>query len=518
MTNIKKLSGLVLAAVLCSSVVCVLAQTPASDAQLAIAKYGTPEEIDGKLDSGWDGANTYTNTNFVGSETNETDIEAEWKVMYDNAYLYFFVNITDSTIGDAEYEYDENGNYYAKNSIHLMFDLGYERGTFYDDNDFYIDISSQGYYNNHTEDAFDFVYYATTLTDDGYSAEIRVDFDYYTDFAAEEGTCIGFDLWANDNLPTLPGRMFARTWNDTSDSCWNNPSMMGTVQLGEKPADAAVTEKNQIERVIVTYPNIDEDKLPELRPGENLADFGAALTAITNMSDPQGGGSRDISVIIDGNLKGDGSAQYDTYHATATDDTGKNWYGVEFDKAYAVSSVVFVEGGHWGDGGWFGAAPTLQLLIDGTWTDASANLTPDYPGDSLEEQGAINEAYIFTLDNATECSGVRVMGDPNSLEGHTSCAEVQVFGSNAGTSTETTAAETEETTATVETEPETEAVAETEPVAEAQEENVSTEPAETSGDNTELTAPQTSDSTLVLLTITAVLSLGVCAATKKKVR
>lgn len=110
------------------------------------------------------------------------------------------------------------------------------------------------------------------------------------------------------------------------------------------------------------------------------------------------------------------------------------------------------------------------------------------------------------------------MGDPNSLEGHTSCAEVQVFGSNAGTSTETTAAETEETTATVETEPETEAVAETEPVAEAQEENVSTEPAETSGDNTELTAPQTSDSTLVLLTITAVLSLGVCAATKKKVR
>ena len=111
------------------------------------------------------------------------------------------------------------------------------------------------------------------------------------------------------------------------------------------------------------------------------------------------------------------------------------------------------------------------------------------------------------------------MGDPNSLEGHTSCAEVQVFGSNAGTSTETTASETEETTA-AETEPETEAVtdAEAEPVAEAQEETVSTEPAETSGDNTELTAPQTSDSTLVLLTITAVLSLGACAATKKKVR
>ena len=65
---------------------------------------------------------------------------------------------------------------------------------------------------------------------------------------------------------------------------------------------------------------------------------------------------------------------------------------MEFDKVYAVSSVVFVEGGHWGDGGWFGAAPTLQLLIDGTWTDAAAKLTPDYPGDSLEEQGAINEA------------------------------------------------------------------------------------------------------------------------------
>ena len=425
----KKLMLATLALVIALSVglVAASAQTPADDVILAKAVWGTPQEIDGMLDDGWGSANVYENENFVGMEENETDIAAKWRVMYDNAYVYFFIEVADDSIGDADYEYCPANDYYNKNSVHLMFDLGYERNTAYDGNDFYIDISSYGYYNNHNFTATDYVTSATQLTDDGYTVEVRLDPAFYPDFAAEEGTCFGFDLWANDNLPPLAGRLFARTWADGSDSSWNNPSMMGTIQLEAKPADAIEVVKEEI--AVKTYPNIEEELIPTIRPGTELREMGVIYTATTNAENPQGGGAKDIAVIADGVDGLHGGAQYDTYGAQLTDDMGVIWFGVEFDKPAEVSAVVFWEGGHWWDGGWFGASPFLQVLKDGKWSEVDFTLTPDYPEDDLDAQSPPYDSYIFTLNETATCEGVRVLGAPNvQASGHASCSEIEVYG------------------------------------------------------------------------------------------
>ena len=168
-----------------------------------------------------------------------------------------------------------------------------------------------------------------------------------------------------------------------------------------------------------------------------LKELGAKYTASTNATNPQGGGSRDISVIVDGvKLYGSDTQQYDTYRATLTDSLGKKqnteWYAVQFEKDYSVTHVVFWEGGHWADGGWFGDTPTVQVMVNKKWVDVSYTLTPNYPGDSQKEQNPGNEAYAFILDKPVMCTAVRVLGKRNSASGgHTSCAEIEVYGMRA---------------------------------------------------------------------------------------
>ncbi len=167
-----------------------------------------------------------------------------------------------------------------------------------------------------------------------------------------------------------------------------------------------------------------------------LKKLGAKYTGITNCNNPQGGGSKNISVIVDGkcNYSSD-SQQYDAFKASLSDSLGRNklqWFGVEFNEPYDVKYVVFWEGGHWNDGGWFGDTPYVQVLVDGKWKDAESVVSPSYPGDSLQAQLPANESYIFVLKDVVTCSAVRIVGPLNSLAGHASCAEIEVYGDYEG--------------------------------------------------------------------------------------
>jgi uncharacterized protein len=176
--------------------------------------------------------------------------------------------------------------------------------------------------------------------------------------------------------------------------------------------------------------------LPVKIPSEykELKTLGAKFTGITNGLYPQGAGSRDISIIVDGKTTfSNDSEQYDTYLATFSDELGQSgyqWFGVQFDKEYVVSHILFYEGGHWNEGGWFGSVPYVQAKINGKWTTVKATMTPDYPGDSYSEQFPSNETYTFILDTPTECSAVRIVGYKNSLAGNASCVEIEVYGKN----------------------------------------------------------------------------------------
>ena len=181
------------------------------------------------------------------------------------------------------------------------------------------------------------------------------------------------------------------------------------------------------DKSIITDRSVYFGKVSELKS------IGASYTVVSNSKNPGGGGSKDISVVIDGNKHyQNNTQQYDTFKATLTDDLGKKekieWIGVTFDKEYGVTHIVFWEGGHWNDGGWFGETPFVQVLIDGEWIDVVTTISPEYPDDSGESQAPVNESYVFTLKDPIICSGARVLGKQNHLAGHYSCAEFEVYG------------------------------------------------------------------------------------------
>ena len=367
--------------------------------------YGTPDAIDGVLDDGWNNANTYESDKHYSS--NPTEISATWKVMYDSTNLYFFVTVKDSTIGSEDYEkcpYPGLGDLWTKNTVQIYLDLGNEKTAGYDTNAFYIDINARGYVFCHYIKASQFVKAATVVSSTGYTVEVAVDLGVYSDFKAEKGTKFGLDVWASDNLCDNNGRADFVSWTG-KENVYSNTDLMGTATLGEKPANAA--------------------KYNGVIKGTNLKNVdGATLTGITNAV---GGNMNNVNIstfIVDGN-KSEGHTA-DCWQSTYSDDTGV-WFGVEFDKEYEVSQVIFWEGGHWNDGGWFGSSPVLEVYSDGEWKSVDFTLTPSYPSDDRAEQADINESYIFNLNTAVECSKIRVRGAKNSFAGHASVSQIEVF-------------------------------------------------------------------------------------------
>lgn len=156
----------------------------------------------------------------------------------------------------------------------------------------------------------------------------------------------------------------------------------------------------------------------------NLAPFSAITVSDTI---PTGGGSKDINVIRDGAKIMGATLQYDTFvgYLSAHED----YIGYLFTDNFVISSVVYTEGIHYNNGGWF-ADGTLRLeaLIDGVWQTVECPPDPDYPvGNTIGAFGASLETYTFTLDNLT-CSGIRLIGTAGGEAGFINCTELEVYG------------------------------------------------------------------------------------------
>jgi hypothetical protein len=104
-------------------------------------------------------------------------------------------------------------------------------------------------------------------------------------------------------------------------------------------------------------------------------------TPICSVTAPTGGGSKDVRVIFDGEIPPIGTensgSQYDTY--TGAKEAELVWAGVKFAKAYAISGVVFTEGRHFKDGGWFAETPYIEILSGGEWKRIDAEISKQYP-------------------------------------------------------------------------------------------------------------------------------------------
>ncbi len=134
---------------------------------------------------------------------------------------------------------------------------------------------------------------------------------------------------------------------------------------------------------------------------------------------------KDPIIIQDGDL----SNEYNTYQGDSKL-PGMEWYGYTFDKTYTVHQVEFTEGSHFWNGGFFLYKEIkVEALINGSWTEVSATISPEYkefdPIYDWQHDTAF-ETYTLTLVEDTACDGVRVTGQAGGQGNFTTCAEVRV--------------------------------------------------------------------------------------------
>ena len=139
---------------------------------------------------------------------------------------------------------------------------------------------------------------------------------------------------------------------------------------------------------------------------------GAPLSAIKNQAKPPVG-------------SGDPTTQYDSWDGNnfAPDD----WVGYTFTAPHTFDRVVFQEGMHFGDGGWFNTL-TVQVRQSGTWVNVSGlAISPPYPGNN----GISFESFTMTF-TPIQGDGIRIYGAPGGSAAFISVGELEVYGQDSG--------------------------------------------------------------------------------------
>ena len=207
-----------------------------------------------------------------------------------------------------------------------------------------------------------------------------------------------FDMGDGTVLPFLTGA-YQYTRNGTYTVTY-------TAKLGDKTASASAT-------VNVT----------------NTGSRGFEITASCSQKSPTGGGSRDISVICDGNrptlANASNDKQYDTYTGKYSEN---EWFALSFDHKVTVTDVIYTEGAHFDNGGWFASKPSVQVFVDNEWKDVPTSCDPLYIDvDDASAQGLPYQTFTFKLEEPVKCEGVRVTGKPGGSSTFTSCSELEVL-------------------------------------------------------------------------------------------
>lgn len=153
--------------------------------------------------------------------------------------------------------------------------------------------------------------------------------------------------------------------------------------------------------------------------GKNLAKEGTITLSVTK---PLGGGSKDPEVIRDGKYADSIITNaYDTF--TGINPGKIDFVGYIFDTEKTFSTVIYNEGGHFDNGGWFETGLQIQVLIDGEWVPI------EYGGDEYIGVSWVtnsNWIYVFTFDSVT-AKGVRLYGTAGGSAGFVSIGELQVY-------------------------------------------------------------------------------------------
>ena len=183
----------------------------------ATIRKGTPEP---RFDSSeWDRADPVDLTIRLGAKA-----DASMRLLWDEEALYVYATVKDSVINTA------SGNEWEQDSIEVFIDENNAKAESYEEDDKQYRVSCENKTSfNGTKCIADNMESYARLTDDGY--EVIAAFKW-TDIKPEPGQKIGLELQIND-ADNSGSRIGTLSWYDENGTGYMNPSVFGTVTLGE---------------------------------------------------------------------------------------------------------------------------------------------------------------------------------------------------------------------------------------------------------------------------------------------
>ncbi len=160
--------------------------------------------------------------------------------------------------------------------------------------------------------------------------------------------------------------------------------------------------------------------VPAFANVRTITDAGSPLVSVTG---PQGIGNHDINIIKDGIYPPVGSTDsvesFDTF--TIAGGRTEDWVGYSYAGSHLFAGMVFCEGRHSIDGGWF-ASLRVQVSNAGAWADIpDVTVQPAYKGGA----GASYQLYRLSFPSI-KGTGFRLIGKPGGSAGYISVSELAV--------------------------------------------------------------------------------------------
>ena len=187
--------------------------------------------VDGELDDAWNDAVDVS----LNNKTDNPNATANFKVLWDENYLYVYADVTDADLNK------DSDQVHEQDSVEVFIDETNSKTLEYNDATKQYRIN---YENAHSFNGDKCVEENETtfakVTDTGYIVEAAFK---WTEITPKEGDYIGIELQVNDADSTAL-RIGTVTWNDTTNQCWSNPQCYGTALLVNKLSDVQAADAN----------------------------------------------------------------------------------------------------------------------------------------------------------------------------------------------------------------------------------------------------------------------------------
>jgi hypothetical protein len=193
--------------------------TPSSIA--AIHRKSGNIAIDGVKEAGWDGITYDFDQINAGSIADFNDLSGTWIAVYDDEFLYFYVDVNDNELSF------NRPNWYENDGIEVYIDATNRKGSSYQSTDFQfnymISDNQLRERNRNISTSGTELHYSSKPG--GYKVEFKIPLSLLGILNPQAGYIIGLDLMIIDNdNNNWQGK---RSWFNLADNSWNNPSAFG---------------------------------------------------------------------------------------------------------------------------------------------------------------------------------------------------------------------------------------------------------------------------------------------------